>query len=322
MPVPVVPSVRRFVAGGGPGFTSNRDTVGRGAYTRINPLLPTTRATIEDGGNAKKNDPTKISSDELVMWLKADALVNHKDGQPVSHWKDSSGNGLDAAQSMDSRQPVLIANAINGKPALRFDGDDDHLKLDHYPGLFFPFHQSTLFVVVRPAGGGGGTVLSQAHANLTVTSGKGGSLVYSSSYPANDGTRAWPQIRSSQLETRPLSRGAICTLRHGGDQASQTALFINGTRDDNGVAFPYHVTSPIQAYIGCAYRERLPWKGDIAEIIFYARALKDEKRRSVEQFLSKKYTINLVRTRAPVIQNTRDRYRRIRRRQSIEPVVP
>ena len=78
---------------------------------------------------------------------------------------------------------------------------------------------------------------------------------------------------------------------HAGDRKGATSLFVNGTRRDDGTAFPYHKTSPIAAYIGCAYRQRSHWNGDIAELLIYARALTKHERVSVERYLARKYKI-------------------------------
>ena len=80
-------------------------------------------------------------------------------------------------------------------------------------------------------------------------------------------------------------------MRHANDIAGGTALFVNGRRDDDGTAFPYHRTSAIRPFVGCAYRERSPWKGNIAEILVYSRALPDQERVAIERYLANKYDI-------------------------------
>src|SRR5262249_38545633 len=60
--------------------------------------------------------------DGLALWLRADAGVTGDVGGTVAGWADQSGRKHDAAQIVVSAQPALAANAINGKPALRFDG--------------------------------------------------------------------------------------------------------------------------------------------------------------------------------------------------------
>ncbi len=79
---------------------------------------------------------------------------------------------------------------------------------------------------------------------------------------------------------------------HAGDKAGETSLYVNGNRDDSGTAFPYHRTSAIRPFVGCAYRQRLPFNGDIAELLIYCRALPDKERRAIEQHLATKYGIS------------------------------
>ena len=61
----------------------------------------------------------------LALWLRADAGVT---GAPVSAWTDvRSGNGAAAVQSEMGRRPTWEAEGLGGRPAIRFDGEDDAL---------------------------------------------------------------------------------------------------------------------------------------------------------------------------------------------------
>lgn len=350
-----------YVAGGGPGFTAHRDTVGSGyrpenrpplARVAINQTfrdvdgsgaervtlsaagttdhdgliidqnwflhgklirvgrsrsinLPVGRhelvlaVTDEDEGTGyagttvtvlPKSDPVP-SREGLVMWLKADSL-KLKDGSPVAEWKDSSSNAMDTAQPEAAGRPVFVGKAIGNSPAVRFDGKDDHLIVDQTPGLLFTFAKSTIIAVVRPKSGG--AIVSQAHTNLHVAPGPDSRLGYGSSYPVAGGQYEWPQIRSTKGGVLPAGKPAVCSMVHSGDQPGETALFVNGHRDDNGTAFPYHRTSAIRPYVGCAYRQRSPFQGDIAEVIIYSRALSNTERGAIEKYLREKYGLAKV----------------------------
>lgn len=222
------------------------------------------------------------------MWLKADSLTSLVDGSSVEIWNDSSGNGMDCEQPEKGRQPIYVTEGVGGKPAIRFDGVDDHLVVDECPGLLFTFHQSTIIAVVRSKSCG--AIISQAHANLNVSAGDPRRLSYGSSYAAVGGTQEWPQIQSINT-VWPVGGASVCAMVHAGDLAGQTALFVNGQRDDTGTAFPYHRSSAIRPFIGCAYRQRSSWSGDIAEILVYSRALSDTERQAVEKSLQGKYGI-------------------------------
>jgi hypothetical protein len=225
----------------------------------------------------------------LVMWLKADSLKSLTDGSPIAKWTDSSGNRMNSEQLDATRQPIYVEKGIGDAPAVRFDGVDDHLVVDECPGLLFTFHKSTIVAVVRSKWGD--TIISQAHTNLSVAAGQGQRLSYGSSYATTGGTQEWPQIQSSAGGSLTVGRASVCAMVHSGDLAGETALFVNGHRNDNDTAFPYHRSSAIRPFIGCAYRQRSPWSGDIAEVLIYSRALPDKERKSLGQHLGSKYDI-------------------------------
>jgi hypothetical protein len=103
---------------------------------------------------------TGISNTNLKLWLKADAGVSSAGDDYVSTWADQSGNGNNAvlpaaysttapwanSSSQVSKKPRLIANVVNGRPAVRFDGFDDSLTAP-VTGSFSSF---TVAVALRP----------------------------------------------------------------------------------------------------------------------------------------------------------------------------
>jgi len=76
-----------------------------------------------------------LPSSGLIQNLAADAINTSDSSQVrqsgsdyyVKNWVDSSGSGNNAWQTTDAAQPLYVASAINGKPALLFDGVDDLL---------------------------------------------------------------------------------------------------------------------------------------------------------------------------------------------------
>ncbi|MEQ9299391.1 MAG: T9SS type A sorting domain-containing protein [Cyclobacteriaceae bacterium] len=66
----------------------------------------------------------------LILWLDASEL-DISDGNNVTVWTDLSGTGSDLSQSNVNAKPNLIENVINNKPAVRFNGDDEHLSGSH-----------------------------------------------------------------------------------------------------------------------------------------------------------------------------------------------
>jgi hypothetical protein len=77
------------------------------------------------GGTA----PTYAPSASLKVWTKADAGVTTNASGAVTSWKDQSGNHNDAAPADPSSAPHLTLNAVNGQPALTYDGSQQYVEI-------------------------------------------------------------------------------------------------------------------------------------------------------------------------------------------------
>ena len=67
-----------------------------------------------------------------VLWLRAANINNVPDGNLLDvAWKDSSGNNNDASQSNPSYQPVYLSAGLNGRPAVRFNGENSFFENTH-----------------------------------------------------------------------------------------------------------------------------------------------------------------------------------------------
>jgi hypothetical protein len=138
-----------------------------------------TLAATDDGGATgfgevrvtvlPKEDPV-LPQDRLVLWLKADSLNKIGDGGAVAVWPDSSRNGLDPFQDESGKRPVWKAKAVNGLPAVRFDGADDHLRTRYYRDLLFASYKVSVFAVFRAAERVGNRGLVRTGASTTVGS--------------------------------------------------------------------------------------------------------------------------------------------------------
>lgn len=62
-----------------------------------------------------------------VLWMRADRGVTKDESDVVSAWDSAEGNSYSFAQATADNRPTWVANAINGRPAIQFDGTDDLL---------------------------------------------------------------------------------------------------------------------------------------------------------------------------------------------------
>lgn len=143
------------------------------------------------------DDPALTVREDLTLWLRADALADSNNGKPVPIFPDASGKKLHAQQAAEAGQPLLVAQAINGKPALRFDGKDDF----YFLGALSDSTPATIFAVwAKPTEGGTAyqRVYSSSGTNIDYTSG-GAAFIPPT---ANQGVGAsTPQI---QMDIAPM----------------------------------------------------------------------------------------------------------------------
>jgi hypothetical protein len=228
--------------------------------------------------------------DRLVLWLKADAVTGVKDGEPIRVWPDSAKNGLDHFQPDPAKRPVWKEGAVNGLPAVRFDGVDDNLRTGYYRDLLSTSYQLSAFVVFKPSGAAGARgLVSSNFTALGTTPDRGGGLVYTTGYQTAEGKNAFASVNPSQPGAVRPDRWAIGAVIRSGSGPGQTLLLVNGVRNDDGTAVPYHAMNAERGFVGCLRGETGCWKGDIAEVLVYSEALLEAKQRAVQQYLAHKY---------------------------------
>jgi hypothetical protein len=100
---------------------------------------------------ARRPDPEPTLG--LALLLRADQGVTLDGDGRVSAWQDQSGLGRHGAQTEPAARPLLVAAAVNGRPALRFDGRGRFLKL---AGQVVTSQQFTVIAVVNDRAPGSG----------------------------------------------------------------------------------------------------------------------------------------------------------------------
>lgn len=228
--------------------------------------------------DAGASDPG-ISKDALVYWFSADSGITEDSGR-VAKWKNRAGNGLDAAQISEDSRPKLDRLGDSRHPAVRFDGDDDFLGM---PPLTATFERGvSIFSIARNDGG------DACMAMLEVSNGP----------EIDDISFLWDQAALQYEVFTDVADGQSGAFTTGEprllgvvhDPSGDVSLWMNGLA--NGVAgFGLPVqTNRNQNFVGRTLYQGCPtWTGEIAELIFYARALEPSERQSVEGYLEQKW---------------------------------
>ncbi len=226
--------------------------------------------------------------DGLQLWLEADVGVTTNDAGGVVQWEDQSLNGHLAAQATDALAPTLVEGALNNRPVVRFDGDDDFLEIPDADSLSLPNDMATFYVVKFDDFATYRAVWAKTAGNLPAATD-----IYA--VPNSGVLRAFrgdgtPNNLSSVDTSIPLRPAIYLVL--GFDVAGSTLThYLNNQAIGSG---PVTTTvsdgnTPLKIGTRDDFVTRL--KGDLAEVLIYDRALSDSERAGVFDYLQTKYDL-------------------------------
>jgi len=241
--------------------------------------------------------------EDCILWLDASDIDgagdgadgDPSDGQTVAAWDDRSAGDRDGTQETEADKPVVLANAVNGKTALRFDGDSDYLTVADESN-FDMLKYVTVVVVGRARTG---------INNWEPFVSKRG-----------EGNQGW------QLRRRGSNNRATFTLRGtsaGDDPTGTTAiidqwrvfigtydgarrkLWVNGNLDIDLADTGNIADTSASVAIGAKYNMSPASfaKVDIAEVAIYSRALSEVEVNRLGYSLSQKYGLTTSHTPDP-----------------------
>ena len=236
----------------------------------------------------------------LALWLKADAgLVQGGSNLPVSQWSDQSGNGENALQTSANNQPQWEAGALNGLPAVQFNGSSYF----NLPNFLNGTVGAEAFVVLRAA-----TNTPPVPSELWSF---GGGMMYHSAYPAPDGSLAEDfgstTMMSLGVPAEPVNQYNVYQVM---GQNGSWAMWMNGILQDSTTNNVYGYNSvPMlgRRFTGGNGVDQY-FNGAVAELLVFNRPLADSERTNVNRYLINKYGLtptppaNLVATTVSLTQ--------------------
>ena len=249
---------------------------------------PTGGAALASPSNATvtilDND---LALNGLQLWLKADTGVTLS-GNTVSQWADQSGNARHATQATASSRPILITNAVNGNPALSFDGVSDFmtftLPVNGLTGM-------TLVLVSANSQDQSGGITNAANAALFWNETSSWGTVYLSPYQSNVKFRfGTGQSGNLPSYVRLSPIGNNFSISVATKNGTTDSLYVNGSLavSQSGKLSTIAATQST-GNLGRGYNNNTYFPGMIAEALVYNRALSNAERQNLENYLTAKY---------------------------------
>ena len=217
----------------------------------------------------------------LQLWLDANAssTITESSGK-VSQWGDKSGKGNNALQGTGADQPTFTTNHINGKSVLTFNGIVEEMDLTSDLALTGEF---TIFLVANNEDTASTRVIfgHDTDNNKIATLNPTKAFVRIMAATAGDSSQDYLAENATGIQI--IQRNSSDKIDMAFNGAAFTRLFSDvaqsGTSSWNRIGVGEGTSS---------------WKGDIAEIIIYNRALAASEITVVNRYLAPKWGITLA----------------------------
>lgn len=238
----------------------------------------------------------------LSIWLDATDLSSFSlSGNRISAWNDKSGKGNHVSQATGSLQPLYVASAISGKPAVQFYDDAtakllsraDNATLDYTTFSIFivcqrvqilgtPERIAGKFSISSPANQREMTCLFVNSNNFQcATSSNGLGADGLGSVTATTGTGV-PTILDASI-TQPYVNSDAARARANNDTASQALGSVPGI---------FAGTSPF--HVGAIDGGSQPFAGYIGELLFYTGTISESQRVKILKYLANKWRATIT----------------------------
>lgn len=220
--------------------------------------------------------PVSVTSASLFGWWTA-ADIALTDGAAVTSWPDRAAS--DRALAPNTSSPTYVTGAINGKPAVRFNGTTDAMYNTAFPVLNQPI---TAFIVAKRTAA---TATIAALLNSAIVSDEWTAALLVSD-TQNIGAYA------GEFAVGPAATSTNPNIYEAVFSGTNSVLAVNGTSSTvNAGTDPWSGGVTVGANAG---RLGEWFNGDVAEVIVYSGALSSADRAAVRAALGSKYAITVV----------------------------
>jgi len=223
--------------------------------------------------------PSELGSSILTAWFKADS-ISGSDGDAVSAWADSSGNGNDTSQGTAVRQPTLQTNELGGQSVVRFDGTNDILSDGDITALDVGTGDIWMACLFKSTDDSGAQFFFEKGNNqfglMTTAAGELQARMGGTTNIPKQSSGSWSRTEFVMVTASRVS--ATCNGFVNGSSMTTTGTTNTGTIFNSSVFD-----------VGAAAVGGQPMTGDIAEILVGGATLTTANREKIEGYLAWKY---------------------------------
>jgi hypothetical protein len=222
---------------------------------------------------------TGMLSLQPPLWLRPESLSALSNGNSVSSWPDSSGNGRTLTQGTGTNQPTYNTAVQNGLPAVVFAGGQI-MSIASFP---FVSCVITACVVVRlDSNGSYPTILSSPVANYLE--------------PRYQSSGRTPEFVASALSATSGSALALASWHRltgtFDNPGNATTLYVDGVSAASTTASSVSFSLPPALSIGARAAATDNFSGALGELLVFNRVLSTADRQTVEAYLQAKRASN------------------------------
>jgi prepilin-type N-terminal cleavage/methylation domain-containing protein len=245
--------------------------------------------------------------DDLVAWYETTSIksINFAeafDGKEISTWFDIKPNTTspkNATQNLQSRKPKY--NYKNSLPLINFNGITNG-QFFNLPNGTVPYGDSsyTIFLVLQLASDANNT-----HNDVLVTGKwikpitlmrlrKSSSNFFTFNIFSGENNNLTSKIHEAETSNLSTNKLLILTAKYQNSPTRNVTAYVNSIQNVSLNITNARTTMDDYNMIGGnSWANFEFFRGDIGEIIIYDRTLLDSERKSIEEYLSKKWSIKI-----------------------------
>lgn len=238
--------------------------------------------------------PENFRKKGLVLWLRADAGVEH-DGGSVYNWVDQASEigGENNAVAIGASRPSYVTDAIAGRSAIHFDGIDDILTVANHSALDLGIGSGkswSVLVVSQVDKPASQCIVSKGTESSVTTDWRlffeSNNIIWGTGHSSDP--NAWFSVTAPRIGEPHI---LAATLLQAEETEGTKVLYVNGEPNCSGTYSTKAAANNDPLVIGGFTQGRGNLSGYVAEVLVFNHELNNDELNNVGWYLQQKYGI-------------------------------